>query len=169
MVQRELHARGFGSGKVWRKGELITAAQWGWNIPRELLFYMLTARQATRDQIGTIFWPDASTATMQRSFHNSKFSVRLALGRQPFVYANGQYSVSPELDYIYDVEEFDRLLRAAAAAAGTDRLELLLSAADLYQDDFMVDSEFDWPSGQRQTLAVKFAQCCCDAGAARCS
>jgi two-component SAPR family response regulator len=164
VVQREIRACGFGFGQVWRNGDLVTAAQWGWNIPRELFFYMLTVRKATRDQISTVFWSDAATVTMQRSFHNSKFSIRQALGHQPFQYVNGQYSINPELDYLYDVEEFENHLKAALNGGIEDRLSTLIRAAELYQDDFMIDSELEWAARHRTVLAAKFAKCCYDIG-----
>jgi two-component SAPR family response regulator len=164
VVQREIRACGFGLGQVWHNGDLVTAAQWGWNIPRELFLYMLTVRKATRDQIGAVFWPEAATVTMQRSFHNSKFSIRQALGHQPFQYINGLYSVNPELDYLYDVEEFECHLKAALNAGAEDRLSSLMRAAELYQDDFMIDSELEWATRQRQALSIKFAKCCYDIG-----
>ncbi|MCL5994783.1 MAG: hypothetical protein M1546_01860 [Chloroflexi bacterium] len=164
LVEHDFSVRGFGPGQVWRGGELISTAQWGWSIPRELLFYMLTVRQATRAQIGTIFWPEANTATLQSSFHNAKSAIRTALGKPAMVYANGQYSINSDLDYLYDVNSFENLLATASQLAPLDALGKLLEAGELYQDDFLTDFTSEWIEAPRAGLMVKFNQCCLDAG-----
>lgn len=158
--RNQIQARGFGIGRVWRNGELMTAAQWGYNIPRELLFYMLTAKTSTRERIGGVFWPDASTSAMQRGFHNAKFAIRSALKDQAIQYADGVYSINTGLDLTYDVWEFEKLISAAARAPNDEALKLLLSAADLYTEDFLVDSSLDWALEMRRRLQTKFVRCC---------
>lgn len=155
-----IEARGFGVGRVWRNGELMTAAQWGYNIPRELLFFMLTAKTSTRERIGGVFWPDASTSTMQRGFHNAKFAIRTALKDQAILYADGVYSVNTTLDLSYDVWDFERLVTAAGRANHEEALSMYLSAADLYSEDFLVDSTLDWALETRRRLQTKFVRAC---------
>lgn len=158
-----IEARGFGVGRVWRNGELMTAAQWGYNIPRELLFFMLTAKTSTRERIGGVFWPDASTSTMQRGFHNAKFAIRTALKDQAIVYADGVYSVNTSLDLTYDVWDFEKLVAAAGRAGHDEALKMYLSAAELYTEDFLVDSTLDWALETRRRLQTKFVRSCIEA------
>jgi len=158
-----IEARGFGIGRVWRNGELMTAAQWGYNIPRELLFFMLTAKTSTRDRIGGVFWPDASTSTMQRGFHNAKFAIRTALKEQAILYADGVYSVNTTLDLSYDVWDFEKTVAAAARASNDEALKLLLAATELYTEDFLVDSALDWALETRRRLQTKFVRACIEA------
>ncbi|MEO6063156.1 MAG: BTAD domain-containing putative transcriptional regulator [Thermoflexales bacterium] len=158
-----IEARGFGVGRVLRNGELMTAAQWGYNIPRELLFFMLTAKTSTRERIGGVFWPDASTSTMQRGFHNAKFAIRTALKDQAILYADGVYSVNTSLDLTYDVWEFEKLVTAAGRAGQNEALKMYLSAAELYTEDFLVDSTLDWALETRRRLQTKFVRSCIEA------
>jgi DNA-binding SARP family transcriptional activator len=163
MNGNRIEARGFGIGRVWRNGELMTAAQWGYNIPRELLFFMLTARTSTRERIGGVFWPDASTSTMQRGFHNAKFAIRTALKDQAILYADGVYSVNTALELTYDVWEFEKLVAAAGRANQDEALKMYLSATELYTEDFLVDSTLDWALETRRRLQTKFVRACIEA------
>lgn len=158
-----IEARGFGIGRVWRNGELMTAAQWGYNIPRELLFFMLTAKTSTRERIGGVFWPEASTSTMQRGFHNAKFAIRTALKDQAILYADGVYSVNTGLELTYDVWDFEKLVAAAGRAGHDEALKMYLSAAELYTEDFLVDSTLDWALETRRRLQTKFVRSCIEA------
>lgn len=156
---------GFGRGRVIVNNETITTQKWGWNIPRELMYFMLNSRQSTRERIGSIFWPDANTATMQRGFHNAKLTIRNVLGTVPFTYFDGVYSVNPQLKYYYDVDEFERLLRESQKADPRQVLQFLLKAAEIYTEDFLVESTMEWAVRTRRRLHEKFQACCLDAAA----
>jgi DNA-binding SARP family transcriptional activator len=166
LMQHDFRVFGFGNGRVWRGDELLTTAQWGWSIPRELFYYILTMQQATRTQIANAFWRDASTSRMQSSFHSAKFAIRQALGISAMKYVNGQYTINAELDYLYDVSSFEQLVASAERSSHEEALPKLIEAADLYQDDFLIDSVFDWADSIRNSLQVKFQRCCRLAGMA---
>jgi LuxR family maltose regulon positive regulatory protein len=168
LLQHDLRVCGFGVGRVWRGDEAVTTSQWGWGIPRELFFYVLTARQVTRAQIAEVFWPEASSSVMQSSFHTAKFAVSKALGKRAMEYKNGVYTLHPELDVLYDVRSFEDLLEAAheSASAPAEALPRLLDAANLYQDDFLIDIDREWVMPLRHALATQYMRCCLDAGAA---
>ncbi|MBX7212888.1 MAG: hypothetical protein K1X39_02635 [Thermoflexales bacterium] len=158
-----IEARAFGIGRVWRNGELLTTSQWGYNIPRELFFFMLTARSSLRERVGAVFWPEASTSAMQRGFHNAKFAIRNALKEPAILYADGVYTINPDMALIYDVGDFERMISAAARANNDEALKLLLAAAELYTDDFLIDSSLDWALEVRRRLETKFVRCCIEA------
>jgi ATP/maltotriose-dependent transcriptional regulator MalT/DNA-binding SARP family transcriptional activator len=163
LVQHDLRICAFGRGRVWRGNELITTSQWGWSIPRELFFMILTTQQATRAQIGTVFWPDAGTSTVQSSFHNAKFAISKALGKQAMTYANGVYSLSADLDYLYDVKTFDELIEQASHSDMPSALDKLVDATSLYEDDFLIDFSNDWTAAPRAALLEKFTNACLQA------
>ena len=155
---------GFGTGRAMVNGELVTITQWGWSIPRELLIYMLTVREATRERMGSIFWPDSSTLTMQRGFHNAKFTIRTVVGIPPFLYSNGIYTINPELNYWYDVQEFDKQINEAARLPPEMAMANQLNAASLYKDDFLLGSNLEWADNMRQKLRARYLKCCLDLG-----
>ena len=164
LVQHDLRVYGFGPGRVYRVDDVINTSQWGWSIPRELFFYMLTVRQSSRAQIGTSFWPDANPGSMQSSFHNAKCAIKNAIGKPAMVYVNGSYAINPELDYLYDVASFESLIAKVSHVASDDGLNDLLAAANLYQADFLLDFSSEWVEQVRTELALKFIDCCCRAG-----
>ncbi|MCL4505961.1 MAG: hypothetical protein M1434_10445 [Chloroflexi bacterium] len=165
LVQHDLRVHGFGIGRVYRGNDLIPTSQWGWTIPRDLFFYILTLRQATRAQIGLVFWPESTASSMQSSFHNAKFAIKTALGVHAMVYVNGLYSVNPDLDYLYDVHSFNQLMTAARQVSSEDAIQKYLNAAALYSDDFLTDYTQEWAIQTRDALSMKFTECCLNAGA----
>ena len=100
---------------------------------------------------------------MQRGFHNAKFAIRTALKDQAILYADGVYTVNTGLDLVYDVWDFEKMVAAAARANNDESLRLLLSAAELYTEDFLVDSSLDWALETRRRLQTKFVRACIEA------
>jgi DNA-binding SARP family transcriptional activator len=100
---------------------------------------------------------------MQSSFQNAKFAIKTALGAPAMVYVNGMYSVSPEFDYLYDVNSFEHLIANARQETKENALDDLLNAAALYTDEFLVGSDSLWTTQIRNELSHKFTQCCLDA------
>jgi len=164
LIQHDLRVHGFGAGRVYRQDELVSTAQWGWSIPREMFFYILTKHQATRAQIGMIFWADTPQNSMQSSFHNAKFAIKNAIGKPVMVYVNGSYSINPELDYLYDVHSFEYLIANSSQSLAAEAMADLLEAARLFQDDFLVDLSSEWIDQTRSDLSAKFFACCVKAG-----
>jgi DNA-binding SARP family transcriptional activator len=163
LVQHDLRVFGFGPGCVLRGDTPVATSQWGWSIPRDLFFYILTMRKATRAQIGLVFWPDHSTASMQSAFHNAKFAIKTALGKAVMVYVNGAYSITPDLNYLYDVNSFEHLIANSKQVSREDSLDDLINATALYTDDFLVGADSIWATRIRDELSRKYTQCCVDA------
>jgi len=164
VVEHEFCIRAFGPGQIWRGKDLMNQSDWQWNIPREIFFYMLTFQQASRDQIGLDFWPDSSTTTLQNSFHSAKFAIRKALGKPGIIYKDGAYYINPDLDYIYDVDEFRRWIATADMSNPALALSHLTNATNLYRDDFLRDSGYDWAANIRRQLREQFMGCCVNLG-----
>jgi DNA-binding SARP family transcriptional activator len=166
LVQHDLRVCGFGLGRVWRGEELVTTGQWGWSRPREIFFYILTVRKATRAQIGVLFWPEAESSSMTSSFHNAKFAIKNALDKPVIAFDNGLYVINPKVDILYDVSCFEQLLNTASHSPPAEALTNLLDAANLYQDEFLIDFDSEWVDKTRRLLSAKFTNCCLDAGKA---
>ena len=165
LVRHDLRVLGFGQGQVWRSDHLITPADWGWSIPRELFFYILTVHQAQRSEIALALWPDSSPSSVVSSFHSAKLAIKKALNRQAMVHLNGQYILDPQLDYLYDVSNFEQYIAEADHLPPANGLEKLIEAASLYKADFLLDSTKDWADDIRRSLQKKYLACCLKAGA----
>jgi ATP/maltotriose-dependent transcriptional regulator MalT/DNA-binding SARP family transcriptional activator len=164
LVHHDLRILGFGQGQVWRGNHLITPAEWGWNIPRELFFYILTIHQAPRSQITLALWPDSPAASVVSSFHSAKLAIKKALQRQAMVHINGQYVLDPQLDYLYDVSNFEQLISESERQLPATALEKLIEACSLYKGDFLLDSTRDWADEVRRDLQKKYFASCLNAG-----
>jgi two-component SAPR family response regulator len=111
---------------------------------RELLYYLLSHPEGrTKEQIGLALWPDASTAQLRSSFHDTVFRLRRALGAKEWVDFEGRrYAFDRSLDYSYDVEEFERHLSEARRLQGEAPDQAILhlqEATGLYAGDFLED------------------------------
>ena len=162
-----------GQTRVYRGDDLITTSDWNYAKARELFFYLLTHKAATREQIGLEFWPDASVEQVRKRLSVALAHARNALGREHdwIVLTDGRYHLAsmpetapdPRLDqphtYWFDVDFFEAKVRAANKLRQSDGarqqiVTLLEEAIRLYQGDFCEEFiEGTWPQARRATLA----------------
>ena len=152
--------RGLGAATV-QLGDAaaLTAADWGYAKPRELLFLLATSASLTREQIGTALWPDASRQQLGNALHTALRELRRALGDPGWVvYANGRYALNPARPRDCDVDTFTAALVAArqarpAAAALPD----LQRAVAAYGGEFLAGmAAGDWAHARREELSRAF-------------
>jgi predicted ATPase/DNA-binding SARP family transcriptional activator len=157
----ELRIYALGQSRVYRGDHLITSAEWTYAKARELFFYLLCRPNATREQIGLDFWPDASAEQVRKRFSAALAHARNALGRdcEWIVLKDGRYRIDPNRAYWFDVEVFEAKLDAAAQlrqkGGQREQITTLLSEAiSLYQGDFAEEFiEGEWHQGRRASLA----------------
>jgi len=148
-AEEPLRIFGFGRGRVEREGEEIPGSEWWGAVPRQLLFYLLTHAPQSRDQIAAVFWPELPAPKVKTAFHTTKFRLNRALGQEAIYFDGRCYQVHPDLDYWFDVAEFERLLEGTAPGR---RVERLRQAIALYQGDFLEDCYTDWCLLTRERL-----------------
>ena len=137
----------------------LTAADWGYAKPRELLFLLATSAPLTREQIGAALWPDASRQQLGNALHTALRELRRALGDPGWVvYANGRYTLNPARPRDCDVDTFTAALADARQArpAGA-ALPSLQRAVAAYGGDFLADTMAgDWAHARRDELGRAF-------------
>lgn len=148
-AQEPLRIFGFGHGRVERDGEEIPHSEWEAASVRHLLFYLLAHPPQTRDQIAAVIWPNLSASKVKATFHSAKFRLKRVLGHEATYFDGRCYQVHPDLDYWYDVEEFEQLQKESGPGRRIDRLQ---GAIDLYQGDFLEVCDADWCLLQREAL-----------------
>ena len=113
-----LRVLALGPLQVIVNGELIESTAWGSARPRELLVYLLMHPEGrTKEQVGLVFWPDASAAQLRNSFHVTLHRLRKALGNAAWIsLAHDRYRVDPTVLEEFDVLEFERDVTAARRA-----------------------------------------------------
>jgi LuxR family maltose regulon positive regulatory protein len=150
-----LRIYGFGQGRVERNGIEIPVSEWEASATRYLLFYLLVHSYQTRDQIAAVLWPELAAPKVKATFHTTKFRLKRALGRDTLYFDGRGYQIHPELDYWFDVAEFERLLDENEAGR---RVESLQQAIDLYQGDFLEDCYSDWCMPYREALRERYLE-----------
>jgi two-component SAPR family response regulator len=155
----ELYITAFGKTSVLRGGIPLADADWRYAKARELFFYLLTQSRVTKEQLGLILYPDASSSQLRARLHRVLHYARHALGRNDWIlFENDEYAFNRERSYWFDVEQFEQRVRAAQAAlADSPRntplaIRLLQDATPLYTGDFLPELDADWCMYQREEL-----------------
>ena len=163
----QLRVRALGAASVELGGVPLTAADWGYAKPRELLFLLVTSVPLTREQIGAALWPELSRQQLGNALHTALREVRRALGSpERVLYAGGRYAVNRELPMDCDVDEFESAMagagRARPASAALPALQRALAA---YGGDFLAGMACgEWGLARREELRRRFESALLAAG-----
>jgi DNA-binding SARP family transcriptional activator len=117
-----LRILGLGSTEVYLNGKMLTAADWTFAKPKELLYFLVSNSPKTKEQISLAFWPDASPDSVRVSLRATLYQLRRALGERNWIqYEDGYYKFNRSMDYWYDVEAFEECIRVAEREAVCQR------------------------------------------------
>jgi two-component SAPR family response regulator len=160
-VGTTLHVYGFGRAEVFHDSQLVSKTDWESNSTKELFYYFMTTPQGVRkEQIMDALWPDASPGRANSSFHTANYRLRRALFPECVIYEDGWYMLNPDVNYWYDVEEFEKLIEQAMLAEPDSEAMAgyLREALSLYRGDFIEESYLDWCSLKREMLREKYIE-----------
>ncbi len=162
-----LRIRALGDASV-QLGEVpVTAADWGYAKPRELLFLLATSQPMTRDQLGAALWPDLPRDRLGNALHTALREVRRALGDADWVrYADGRYEFNSSREHDCDVRTFELSLAAARRAQPqAAALPELQRAVAAYGGEFLAGLNCgDWADSRRDELSRSFESALLAAG-----
>ena len=154
-----LKVRALGTAVV-QVGEVeLTAADWGYAKPRELLFLLVTSPPRTREQLGAALWPELSRHQLGNALHTALRELRRALGDpQWVVYSGGRYAFNRSLRHDCDVDTFESALAAASRARpASAALPDLQRAVAAYGGDFLAGmASGEWTQTRRDELRRRF-------------
>ncbi len=162
-----LRIKALGTATVHRGDAVVTAADWGYAKPRELLFLLATSPPMTRDQLGAALWPDLSPQQLGNALHTALRELRRALGDPGWVvYSDGRYRFNTARQHECDLETFEQALAAAQAARpAAAALPYLQRAVAAYGGDFLVGmAAGEWAQARRDELARSFESALLAAG-----
>ena len=154
-----LRVRALGQATVELGGTALTAADWSYAKPRELLFLLITSPPLTREQLRAALWPELSAKQLGNALHTALRELRRALGAHDWVrYAAGHYSVNRDRAFDCDVDTFESSLAAAGrvrpASAGLTDLRRAVAA---YGGDFLAGmTAGEWASVRRDELRRRY-------------
>ena len=159
----ELRIRALGAPEIVRGERVLRPEDWGYALPRELLFNLLIRGPRTKERIGLDFWPDADADQLRGRFRTALYQLRQALGGNEWVtYRDGRYAFGEEGRHWFDVAAFEDALAAARETVQTDpdsAAEELARAVELYRGDFL-DGEDpgEWADPVRSRLRRGFLE-----------
>lgn len=155
-----LKVRTLGPLEIECDGRMLRGEEWQHQKPKELLLYLLTHPEGrSRDQIGLVFWPEATAAQVKNIFHVTLHHLRKALGRSDLiVFTADRYRIAWELGVWFDAAVFEATLsdtyeqRSAVRFAGRKVLTDTQALA-LYQSDFLGGEHMaEWHFEPRERL-----------------
>lgn len=132
-----------------------------------LLKYLVYHRQRRipREELSELFWPDTDPELARNSLNVALSHVRQVLRSRVtadvIIYAEGKYTLTSELDYWVDLDEFEQNLEAAWNHTQADEHEQAIRcleiAANLYQGDFLADDPYEeWTLFPRERLRLAY-------------
>ncbi len=154
-----LRIKALGAATVHRGEVAVTAADWGYAKPRELLFLLVTSPPMTKEQLGAALWPDQSSQQLANALHTALRGLRRATGDPTWVvYSDGRYRFNATRPHECDVTVFEQALaaarRARPAAAALPDLQRAVAA---YGGEFLAGmSAGEWAQTRRDELARSF-------------
>jgi LuxR family maltose regulon positive regulatory protein len=136
----------FGSFLLHRDGQLVTNGARKVDRIRSLAAILILNPQGMSDtDIVEAMFPEMER---ERALHNLQMSatgLRKLLGSKPAVrFSAHVYQLSPQLELIADVREFDAALNRARSTTGEARVQALSKAVDLYRGPLLADAAFEW-------------------------
>ncbi len=162
-----LRVRTLGGAVVEFGDAALTAADWGYAKPRELMFLLVSSPPMTKDQIAAALWPDLSRQQLGNALHTALRELRRAVGDPGWVvYADGHYRFDRSRQHECDVTEFeDALLAARRARPPEAALPELQRAIGAYGGDFLDGmSAGEWALVRRDELRRAFESALLAAG-----
>ena len=154
-----LRIRVLGAAVVEVGDTALTAADWSYAKPRELMFLLAASPPMTKDQIAAALWPDLSRQQLGNALHTALRELRRALGDPGWVrYSDGHYRFDRSRPHECDVTTFeDALLAARRARPAEAALPELQRAIAVYGGDFLDGmSTGEWALVRRDELRRAF-------------
>jgi len=138
----------------------LEIGDWQTQSARDLFLFLLSRPEGvTREAIGAIFWPEASTHEVYLRFKNTLYRLRRAVGKDVVLFHDGYYQFNANLDYEYDVEQFFReIYHAERSTDVTQKIAAYQNALRYYQGPYLPGLDDAWVVIERQRLFQAYTE-----------
>lgn len=157
LIPPKLSIFALGRAQVRLDGKPVTVSSWAnQKRARELFFFLVSHsnKSFTKEEIGVTLWPDSSTEQLRLQFRNTIYYIRIALGQEVIVSNERRYSFNADIDFSYDVQEFEQKVnQSEVVESPTQKIESLIQSLEIYQGEFFPEGEGIWVMTERQRLA----------------
>lgn len=156
----KLLIRALGRADVILDGHPVSNRDWQTQSARDLFFGLLAHPGGlTKEQIGLLFWPDASPNELRTRFKNSIYRLRSALSEEVVRFDDNLYYFNRGFDYEYDVENFKgKLNQAQLATEATARMNAYMAALNIYRGPYLPGVDGVWAAIERENLEHRFQE-----------
>jgi two-component SAPR family response regulator len=117
-------------------------------------FFMANRRALRKEEIVAALWPDMPDAKTTSAFHSNMYRLRKALYQDVIAKESGRYILDPQATFTFDVDEYQKALQQAHAAAAGSReaIAAMEKALSLYTGPFAADFYSEWAQTLRYQL-----------------
>lgn len=153
-----IHA--LGRAEVIMDGKPVTTREWQTQVSRDILFCVLAHPNGlSKEEVGALFWPDATPNELKTRFKNALYRLRTALLPDVILFDDEIYRFNRVIDYEYDVEQFlNKAAEGDAATTPTLRIAAYESAIEHYRGPYLPDVEGAWVWTEREYLRRVFTE-----------
>ena len=164
----KLKIKALGNLQVWRGKNEISQKDWEREKAKELflLFLIHIGELIPKEKIYYYLWPEKEKKKASRNFKVTLNALKNALepSRKPrqkpfFIVRHGSsYGFNENSGYVYDVEEFQKLIKKGKQTKNEEeKINYFSSALKKYENDFVVDKLYlDWVRNERERLKSLF-------------
>jgi DNA-binding SARP family transcriptional activator/tetratricopeptide (TPR) repeat protein len=156
LIPPKLSIYALGRSQVRLDGKPVTSPSWvNQKRARELFFFMVSHpnKSLSKEEIGLILWPESSTELLRLQFRNTLYYIRYALGQDVIVSNDRRYLFNADIDYSFDVQDFEhKVTQSEQAASPEQKITLLQEGLAIYQGEFFPEGDADWVMTERQRL-----------------
>ncbi len=162
-----IHVSSLNEGAVHINGRPLSPRAWSWVGAKALFYFIVDRKRVKKSDIALEFWPDFSAGKVNSNFHATLWRVRKGLEIKNLIaYENNYYQINSVVDVIYDVEEFEQLVKKISDSEidSPERRAHSRQALEIYQNDFLPDIDMDWADRRRRELQQTFLEILIDLG-----
>jgi LuxR family transcriptional regulator, maltose regulon positive regulatory protein len=143
-----------GRAEVIMDGKGVTTREWQTQISRDIFLCLVAHPQGlTKEEVGGIFWPDATPNELKTRFKNALYRLRSALHPEVIFFDDEIYRFNRAFDYEYDVERFlSKVAEGDTAPNPTLRIAAYEAAIPYYSGAYLPEVDGAWIWAEREHL-----------------
>ncbi len=144
--------RTFGSVEVIVNNRTLKISDWKTQTSRDLfLLFLAHPEGLTKEEVGVIFWPDASTSELKLRFKNAIYRMRHAVGSDVVNFQDNYYLFNHAVDYEYDIQNFIAAIKIASVKKNVNqKIEAFEIAVSLYKGTYLPRLDKTWVVTDRE-------------------
>jgi len=152
--------RTFGSIEVNINQRALKISDWKTQTSRDLFLVFLAHPEGlTKEEIGVIFWPDASSSELKLRFKNAIYRMRHAIGSDVVNFQDNYYIFNRAVDYEYDVQNFIAAIKKASEKISVgQKIKAFEIAVSLYKGTYLPHLDETWAAADRERYLGMYAK-----------